>query len=67
MSVLLTHELIESAIEQSPIQARIMLKLLLLQHFDITPEEINHIAADRPDPRCVAGPAATGTWRSRSA
>ena len=32
-----------------------MLKLLLLQHFDITPEEINHIAADRPDPRCVAG------------
>ena len=55
MSVLLTHELIESAIEQSPIQARIMLKLLLLQHFDITPEEINHIAADRPDPRCVAG------------
>ncbi len=55
MSALLTHELIASAIEQSPIQGRIMLKLLLLQHFDITPEEINHIAADRPDPRCVAG------------
>ena len=55
MSALLTHELIESVIEQSPIQGRIMLKLLLLQHFDITPEEINHIAADRPDPRCVAG------------
>ena len=47
MSALLTHELIASAIEQSPIQGRIMLKLLLLQHFDITPEEINHIAADR--------------------
>jgi hypothetical protein len=55
MSALLTHELIASAIEQSPIQGRIMLKLLLLQHFDITPEEIIYIAADRPDPRCVAG------------
>jgi hypothetical protein len=55
MSALLTPELIASTIEQSPIQARIMLKLLLLQHFDITPEEITHIAADRPDPRCVAG------------
>ncbi|MCC2640971.1 MAG: hypothetical protein K0S45_1384 [Nitrospira sp.] len=55
MSALLTQELIASTIEQSPIQARIMLKLLLLQHFDITEEEINHIAADRPDPRCVAG------------
>ena len=55
MSALLTQELIASTIEQSPIQGRIMLKLLLLQHFDITAEEINHIAADRPDPRCVAG------------
>lgn len=55
MSALLTHDLIASAIEQSPIQGRIMLKLLLLQHFDITPEEIIYIAADRPDPRCVAG------------
>ena len=55
MTALLTPELITSTIEQAPIQGRIMLKLLLLQHFDITPEEINHIAADRPDPRCVAG------------
>ncbi len=55
MTALLTPELIVSTIEQAPIQGRIMLKLLLLQHFDITPEEINHIAADRPDPRCVAG------------
>ncbi len=55
MSALLTQELIASTIEQFPIQGRIMLKLLLLQHFDITPEEINYIAADRPDPRCVAG------------
>lgn len=55
MSALLTQELIVSTIEQFQIQGRIMLKLLLLQHFDITPEEINYIAADRPDPRCVAG------------
>ncbi len=55
MSALLTPELIAATIEQSPIQGRIMLKLLLLQHFDITPEEISHIAADRPDPRCVVG------------
>ena len=55
MIALLTPELIASTIEQAPIQGRIMLKLLLLQHFDITPEEISHIAADRPDPRCVAG------------
>ncbi|WHZ14232.1 MAG: diguanylate cyclase/phosphodiesterase (GGDEF & EAL domains) with PAS/PAC sensor(s) [Nitrospira sp.] len=55
MSALLTQELIASTIEQFPIQGRIMLKLLLLQHFDITPEEISYIAADRPDPRCVAG------------
>ncbi len=55
MTAILTPELIASAIDQAPIQGRIMLKLLLLQHFDITPEEISHIAADRPDPRCVAG------------
>lgn len=55
MSALLTQDLIASTIDQFPIQGRIMLKLLLLQHFDITPEEINYIAADRPDPRCVAG------------
>ena len=55
MTALLTPELIASTIDQAPIQGRIMLKLLLLQHFDITPEEISHIAADRPDPRCVAG------------
>lgn len=55
MSGLLTQDLIVSTIDQAPIQGRIMLKLLLLQHFDLTPEEIEYIAADRPDPRCVAG------------
>ena len=38
-----------------PIQGRIMLRLILLQYFDITDEEILYIVADRPDPRCVAG------------
>ncbi|MBX3235164.1 MAG: hypothetical protein KF814_03345 [Nitrospiraceae bacterium] len=32
-----------------------MLKLLLLQHYDLTEEDINYIALDRPDPRCVSG------------
>jgi len=32
-----------------------MLHLILLQHFDVTDEEINYMTMDRPDPRCVAG------------
>lgn len=51
----LTQEHIESAIAALPIQGRIMLRLLLLQHFDVTQEEIEYMAIDRPDPRCVAG------------
>jgi hypothetical protein len=51
----LTPALIESVIESLPIQGRVMLKLILLQHFDVTDEEINYMTADRPDPRCVAG------------
>ncbi|HEU4683560.1 MAG TPA: hypothetical protein VFS39_03555 [Nitrospira sp.] len=50
-----TPALIESTIEALPIQGRIMLKLILLQHFDVTDEEINYMTADRPDPRCVTG------------
>jgi hypothetical protein len=38
-----------------PIQGRIMLRLILLQHFNVTDEEIQYMTADRPDPRCVAG------------
>jgi hypothetical protein len=51
----LTPELIESVINSLPIQGRIMLHLILLQHFDVTEEEIRYMTADRPDPRCVAG------------
>ena len=32
-----------------------MLRLNLLQHFNVTDEEIQYMTADRPDPRCVAG------------
>ena len=38
-----------------------MLRLLLLQYFDITDEEIVYIVTDRPDPRCVAGSKPTNT------
>jgi hypothetical protein len=51
----LTPELIESVISGLPIQGRIMLRLILLQHFNVTDEEIQYMTADRPDPRCVAG------------
>jgi len=51
----LTPERIESVISSLPIQGRIMLRLILLQHFDVTDEEIQYMTADRPDPRCVAG------------
>ena len=51
----LTPALIESVINSLPIQGRITLRLILLQHFDVTEEEIRYMVADRPDPRCVAG------------
>ena len=51
----LTPELIESVISSLPIQGRIMLRLILLQHFNVTDEEIQYMTSDRPDPRCVAG------------
>lgn len=51
----LTSALIESVVTGMPAQGRIMLRLILLQHFDITEEDIEYMTADRPDPRCVAG------------
>jgi hypothetical protein len=53
--MLLSVEQIETAIASLPLQGRIMLHLLLLQYFDVSPEEIAYIAADRPDPRIVTG------------
>jgi len=57
----LTVEKIRSVIDAMPMQGRIMLRLILLQYFDITDEEILYIVTDRPDPRCVAGTKPTNT------
>ena len=51
----LTADIIRSTIDTMPMQGRIMLRLILLQHFDITDEELLYIVADQPDPRCVSG------------
>ena len=57
----LTTEMIRSVIDAMPMQGRIMLRLILLQYFDVTDEEIVYVVADRPDPRCVAGTKPTNT------
>src|SRR5574341_1205784 len=67
MASLLTPEQIERAIGALPPQGRIMLRLLTLQFYDLTPEDIDYIAADRPDPRLVAGAKSTAPIISRDA
>ena len=62
---LLTVEKIRSVIDGMPMQGRIMLRLILLQYFDVTDEEILYIVADRPDPRCVAGTKPTNTTMTK--
>ena len=61
----LTIEKIQSVIGAMPIQGRIMLRLILLQYFDLTDEEILYIVTDRPDPRCVAGTKPTNTTMTK--
>ncbi|HJS66817.1 MAG TPA: hypothetical protein VJ760_05745, partial [Nitrospiraceae bacterium] len=61
----LTVETVRSVIDAMPMQGRIMLRLILLQYFDITDEEILYIVADRPDPRCVAGTKPTNTTMTK--
>ena len=61
----LTVEKIRSVIDAMPMQGRIMLRLILLQYFDVTDEEILYIVADRPDPRCVAGTKPTNTTMTK--
>lgn len=65
----LTAELIQEVVAGLPIQGRIMLRLLLIQHLDVTHEEILFMVSDRPDPRCVSGtkPITTMTQESISA
>jgi hypothetical protein len=55
MAASLTTEMIESVIGTLPIHARIMLRLLLIQYLDLTQEDIEYIAKDRPDPRFQSG------------
>lgn len=55
MASVLTQELIESTVNSLPVQGRIMLRLLLLQYLDLTQEDIEYIANDRPDPRFQQG------------
>jgi hypothetical protein len=62
---LLTIDMIESVIAAMPMQGRIMLRLILLQYFDVTDEEILYIVDDRPDPRCVAGTKPTNTTMTK--
>lgn len=57
---MLTNEQIESVLNALPIQARMMLKLLLLQYFEISQEDLDYLAADRPDPRFQSGYERTG-------
>ena len=61
----LTVEKIRSVIDAMPIQGRIMLRLILLQYFDVTDEEILYIVTDRPDPRCVAGTKPTNSTMTK--
>ncbi|MGD9850000.1 MAG: hypothetical protein AB7T38_01915 [Nitrospirales bacterium] len=55
MATALTFEHIESTIQSLPIQSRTMLRLLLLQYFDLQQDEINFMATDQPDSRFMAG------------
>jgi hypothetical protein len=61
----LTIDTIRSVIDAMPMQGRIMLRLILLQYFDVTDEEILYIVTDRPDPRCVAGTKPTNTTMTK--
>lgn len=65
----LTADIIQEVIASLPIQGRIMLRLLLIQHLDVTQDEILFMVSDRPDPRCVSGkkPITTMTQESITA
>ncbi len=67
MANILTRELIESVVQALPIQYRIMIRLLLMQYLDVTQEDIEHMAADRPDPRLAQGEKPTRQGLSRHA
>ncbi|TAJ07020.1 MAG: hypothetical protein EPO61_13640 [Nitrospirae bacterium] len=55
MGTVLTQEQIVATVDALPIQGRIMLRLLLLRYLDVTAEDVQYMASDRPDPRFQAG------------
>lgn len=63
----LSSENIESLINGLSIQHRTMIRLLLLQYFDVTQDEIAYMAADQPDSRFSAGGQPTTKIFSREA
>src|SRR5581483_1559288 len=67
MASVLTAEQVEQVISAMPLQGRIMLRLILLQFLDVTQEEVEYMAADRPDPRFHSGGKSTLTYVSRDA
>jgi hypothetical protein len=64
---LLTAEIIRSVIDAMPMQGRIMLRLIMLQYFDVTDEEILYMVADQPDPRSVSGSKRTNNTMTKEA
>ena len=63
----ITFEQIESTVNSLPIQHRTMLRLLLLQYLDVKQDEVEHMAADQPDSRFMAGAQPTEKIFSREA
>ena len=55
MTNTLSFQQIESLVNGLSIQNRTMIRLLLIQYFDIPQDEIEYIATDQPDSRFMAG------------
>ena len=55
IATVLSAKQVEAVVNDLPVQGRVMLRLLLLQYLDVTQEDIEYMAADRPDPRFQAG------------
>jgi hypothetical protein len=51
----LSYEQITTVVNGLPIQNRTMIRLLLIQYFDVPQDEIEFMATDQPDSRGVAG------------
>lgn len=54
-ATVLSAEQVEAVVNDLPVQGHIVLRLLLLQYLDVTQDDIEFMAADRPDPRFQAG------------